>query len=128
MSIDNINYFLMTAGALSIIVGLVHSVLGELLIFKKLRNGSLVPTRPAPPLRQRNIRILWATWHLASVFGFAMGAILIHFASITEIPNIVIQSIALSMCSASILVCYATKAQHPGWIGLLLVAVLCWLA
>jgi hypothetical protein len=81
-----------------------------------------------PPLQERNIRILWATWHLASIFGFAMGAILIQLAITVETPNFIIQSIAFSMCSGSVLVFYATKAKHPGWIGLLVVAVPCWLA
>ena len=118
----------MSAGFLSIIVGLVHSILGEFLVFKNLRNGSIVPTTSAPPLRERNIRILWATWHLASIFGFAIGAILIQLATTAEAPAFIIRSIALSMFSGSILVFYATKAKHPGWIGLLVVALLCWLA
>jgi len=118
----------MSAGLLSILVGLVHSVLGEFLVFKTLREGSLVPTSPAPPLRQRNIRILWATWHLASIFGFAVGAILIHLAMQAQTPFFIIQSIAVSMFVSSVLVFYATKAKHPGWVGLLAVAVLCWLA
>ena len=122
------NYLLISAGLLSIAIGLVHSILGEFLIFRNLRNGSLVPTTSAPPLREKNIRILWATWHLASIFGFAIGAILIQLGTTVEAPAFIIQSIALSMCSGSVLVLYATNAKHPGWIGLLIVAVLCWLA
>lgn len=122
------NYLLMSAGFLSIVVGLVHSILGEFLIFKHLRNNSLVPNVSVAPLQERNIRILWATWHLASIFGFAMGAILIQLATTSETPDFVIQSIAFSMCTASALVFYATKAKHPGWVGLLGVAALCWLA
>lgn len=122
------NFLLMSAGCLSIVVGLVHSILGEFLVFKKLRNGFLVPTTSAPPLRARNIRILWATWHLASIFGFAMGAILIQLSTMAETPVFIIRSIAFSMFSGSVLVFYATNAKHPGWIGLLVVALLCWLA
>lgn len=118
----------MSAGFLSIVVGFVHTILGEFLVFKKLREGSLVPTTSAPPLKERNIRILWATWHLASVFGFAMGAILIQLAINVETPAFIIHSIAFAMCLGGILVCYATKAKHPGWVALLIVAILCWLA
>lgn len=122
------NLLLLSAGFLAIIVGLVHSILGEFLIFKNLRNSSLVPNVSVPPLRERNLRILWATWHLASIFGFAIGAILIDLAIASESPAFAIQSIAFSMCTASVLIFYATKAKHPGWVGLLGVAVLCWLA
>jgi len=123
-----LDYLLISAGLLSITVGLVHSILGELLIFKNLRNRSLVPNVSLPPLREKNIRILWATWHLASVFGFTMGAILIKLAIMSTPSSFIIQSIAFSMCVASALVFYATKARHPGWVGLFGVAILCWLA
>lgn len=122
------NYLLLSAGILSIVVGVIHSVLGEYLIFKNIRQGSVVPTVSAPPLRERNIRILWATWHLASVFGFAMGAILIYLAKSTDIQAFIVHSIAVAMLFGSVLVFYSTKAKHPGWVGLLIVAVLCWLS
>ena len=68
---------LAAAAVLSVVTGVVHSVLGEWLMFRHLRQGTLVPQLGAPPLRARNIRILWATWHLASVFGWAFAAILL---------------------------------------------------
>ena len=122
------NYLLLSAGLLSISVGLVHSILGEILIFKNLRKNSLVPNVSLPPLREKNIRILWATWHLASIFGFSISAMLIHLAMSPSNSSYIIQAVAIAMCSSSVLVCYATKAKHPGWIGLLAVSVLCWLA
>lgn len=66
---DSIQPYLATAAGLAVLIGIVHSFLGERLIFRKLRDGSFVPDREAPPLSARNVRILWATWHLASVFG-----------------------------------------------------------
>ena len=68
--------YLLAAAVIAVVVGIVHSALGEFLIFRKLRSVGLVPTEPASPLQSRHIRILWATWHLASVFGFALAAIL----------------------------------------------------
>lgn len=123
-----LNYLLFLAGLLSIAVGFIHSVLGEYLIFKKLREESLVPAIAAPPLGERNIRIIWATWHLASVFGFAMGAMLIYLSRLTDVPAFIVDSIAASMCIGGLLVFIATKAKHPGWVGIMVVAVLCWLS
>ena len=57
------------AGLIAALTGVAHSFLGERLIFRHLRSGGLIPTLAAPPLRERHIRILWATWHLGSVFG-----------------------------------------------------------
>ena len=57
------------ASLLAILTGVVHSLLGERLIFRHVRSKSVVPSLPAPPLQARHIRILWATWHLASVLA-----------------------------------------------------------
>jgi hypothetical protein len=123
------NITLFAAGILSIIVGLVHSILGEFLIFKKLRDGTVIPTMATAPLREKNIRILWATWHIASFFGWALGAMLIKI-SISGFSDsaIIVQYTGVAMFLAGILVLISTKARHPGWVGLCGVAILCWLA
>ena len=55
------------AGLLAFATGLVHSLLGERLIFRRLREHGASVTE------SRRLGILWATWHLASVFGWALG-------------------------------------------------------
>ena len=125
------NIVLFAAGILSFFVGVVHSVLGEVLIFRRLRKGTIVPTVGKSLLLERNVRILWATWHIATVFGWGVGCILLYLSQIEENPastNFVVQAIACSMFVSGLLVLIATKARHPGWAGLMGVAVLCWLA
>lgn len=119
------------AGVLAALTGVVHSVLGERLIFRFLRQGSFVPTTSTPPLRESHIRILWATWHVGSVFGWAFAGILLHLAFApldTSLSQFVLSAIVSSYFGASMLVLVGTKGQHPGWIALLLVAVSAWAA
>jgi hypothetical protein len=123
--------YLFAAAALSVLIGIVHSVLGEILIFRKLRQGFLVPDRAAPPLGERHVRILWATWHIVSIFGFAFAAILVRVGTVTaeeSLQNIVLTSTGLAFFGASILVLVGTKGRHPGWIGLAATAALIALA
>lgn len=123
------NTLLLAAGLLSIFVGLIHSILGELLIFKKVRDGAIVPAVSSGLLGEGNIRILWATWHIASIFGWVAGVMLISIANNGFSGSaLFIQYISASMFAAGLLVFIATKARHPGWIGLCGVAILCWLA
>ncbi len=122
------NTYLTIAALLTIAIGTVHSVLGEVIIFSKVRNRGLVPTLPVAPLQARNIRIIWATWHLASVFGFSIAALLLQQAQQAKLAIFSIHAIAVGMLAAAMLVLYATKGRHPGWCGLLGVAVLCWVA
>lgn len=124
-----INYFLIAA-ILVVIVGIIHSALGEFLIFRHLRKNSLVPTLEAPPLRERHVRILWASWHIVTLFGFSFGAVLLWLSQFTQHGNFELfikDVIICSMLAGSLLVLWATSGKHPGWLGLGAVALLTWL-
>lgn len=116
------------AGVIALVTGIVHSVLGEILIFKQLRVSGLVPTLTTPQLRERNIRIIWATWHLASVFGWAFAGILLQlaFAPNGSSTELIVNAVVFANLAGSALVLIGTKGRHPGWVALLLVAVFTW--
>lgn len=115
---------LATASVLALATGLVHSFLGERLIFRHLRASSIVPTLPAPPLQNRHVRILWATWHLASVLAWALAGLLWQLASgpgTTLSAQSVLVASAIGFIAGSLLVLFATRGRHPGWIALAIV-------
>lgn len=121
------NYYLLTASILITFVGILHSVLGEKRLFSKLRSGNVVPTQAPSPLQERHIRILWATWHVVSLFGFGYAALLYWFAlpSTNIVFDIGLRLIfSIPVLVSALLVMWATKGKHPGWVGLLLVGVL----
>lgn len=118
------------AAIVAIFTGIVHSALGERLIFRHLRSGSLVPSKGAAPLLGRHVRILWATWHLASVFGWALAAILFWLAVNPRAPlaTLVASAIVAAYAGGALLVLLATRGRHPGWLALAAVAALTWIA
>lgn len=121
---------LLLAGLLAILVGLAHSVLGEILIFRRLRSGGIIPTEGHPILKERHVRILWATWHLVTVLGWALAAVLLLMAASIGEPlakSVIMTIVVAAMAASSALVLIATNGKHPGWLGLLGVAVLAWL-
>lgn len=124
------NLYLLIAGILCFFLGVVHSFLGEYLIFKNKRNkGSLTPSKVGVELKERHLRILWATWHLASVFGWCIGAILIKIAVTENLQNkelvdFILPSIVFTMLLSSALILIGTKGKHPGWIVLLVIGIL----
>lgn len=118
------------AAILAIVVALVHSILGEVMIFRRMRKpGRVVPSDGGERLTGPNVRILWASWHLLTVFGVGMAAMLLRLASSarTAEHDFIAQAIAMSMLGGSLLVLVNTRGRHPGWIGLLGVAGLVWL-
>ena len=124
----NTNIFI--AGILCFLLGIIHSILGEYLIFKSKRNkGNVVPSKKSPALKERHLRIIWATWHLASLFGWCIGVVLIHIslnqnAFLVESFDFILQAIMYTMFLGSLLVFIGTKAKHPGWVVLLLIGIL----
>jgi hypothetical protein len=124
------NTYLATAAGLAILIGLVHSILGERMVFSRLRQGTVVPAYGGTLLRGHHVRILWATWHIVTLLGWAVAAALLLLAaeaSPSPLHIALLQVIALAMAASGVLVLVGTKARHPGWIGLLGVSVLTWL-
>jgi hypothetical protein len=124
------NASLAAAAALTIVIGLVHSVLGERLVFSRLRQGTLVPTQGGTLLRGHHVRILWATWHVVTVLGWAVAAVLLLLAAepvLGPLHVALLQVIALAMMASGALVLVGTRGRHPGWIGLMGVAGLTWI-
>lgn len=119
--------YLLAAGCLSIALGIIHSVMGEILIFQRMREGRIIPTNGHPILKERHVRILWASWHLVTVFGWGLGVILLRYSlPSTEhtIQSFVDNTILITMLSGAFLVFIGTKGKHPGWVVLLAIAIL----
>lgn len=122
------NVWLLAAAVLSLVVGLVHSVLGEQMIFRKLRRpGHYIPDLGGDALNSGNVRILWAAWHALTVMGWAFAALVAvvgYRDDASSGSDLMLTSIAVAMAVSAGLVLVACKGRHLGWIGLLGIAVL----
>lgn len=123
------NRFYFTAAVLVFLVGLIHSVMGERMIFRRMRRGGLIPTNGAKLIGEGRVRILWASWHIVTVFGWCFAAILLWLAQTKalEAYGFIANAVSIAMMVSAALVFIGTRARHPGWAGLLGVAVLTWL-
>ena len=117
----------LSAALLTVSVGTIHSVLGELLIFAPLRRATLAPLATPATIPRGHMGILWASWHLATVFGLAQAGLLAWLALRPQprADSVLLGGlVAVAMGLGSGFVCLATAGRHPGWIGLAAVAVL----
>lgn len=125
------NYYFVSAGLLCFIIGLVHSVLGERLIFHRMRHpGQIIPRDGGDSLAVRQLGIVWASWHALSAFGFGFGVLMMAMGLGAWTPGdaeILTQTTAWSMAIGAALVLFGTAGRHPGWLGLGAVAALVWL-
>ena len=121
------NWYFFAAAVLLFAVGLVHSVLGERLIFRRMRAAGAIPTNGGQILHEGHVRILWASWHVATVLGWCMAVALVWLSlpsSGSQGASLVAQAIVAAMLACSLLVFVGTKGRHLGWVGFLSVAVL----
>ena len=121
------NMLLMMASGGLALVGVAHSVLGEVMVFRTLRTGGMVPTAGHPVLRQWHVRILGATWHLASILGWALSALLWRLANApadADLRTWLAQVAVVALLASALLVLGATRGRHPAWAALLAIAAL----
>jgi len=135
---------LLIAAALGLaLVGLVHSVLGEIMVFRGLRTqgvrarglrhdvgatSSNVPTW-ALALPREHLGIVWASWHLVTLLGWALSALLWRLGTVPSDAALaawVADVAGMVTLAGGMLVLYATRGRHPGWAALLVVAALVW--
>lgn len=124
------NLYLATAAGLATVIGVVHSLLGERLVFSRMRQGQWIPTNGGNVLREPHVRILWAGWHALIALGLAMAAALWLLAAervLSGLHQSLLNIIAVGMVASAALVFFGTKARHPGWIDLLALAAFVWL-
>ncbi|GGO70220.1 hypothetical protein [Bowmanella pacifica] len=124
------NSYLVTAGILTLLLGAAHSILGEVLIFRRFNLNAIKSDEVKQFLSIRQFRSLWASWHLVSVLGWGMGAALLclAFADTRIDPMLIIaRMLSLTFLVSSIFWLFSTKGKHPAWIVLLIISVLLFL-
>lgn len=122
----SLNTMLIAAAALAFATGLAHTVLGEVLIFRRLRRGTLVPTFGGELLRERHVRILWSSWHVLTLMGWCVAAMLLALAQwpASDMTRVVERMLSLAMLAGGVTVLFGTRGRHPGWVAMSLVALL----
>lgn len=113
-----INITLASAALLLALTGIVHSALGEGMVFR--RQG----------MRQalgKQWGIVWATWHIPTALGLALalwlGWLALHTPSLAPL-RLGLQCLALGLGGSAALVAWATRGRHPGWLAMGITAAL----
>jgi len=121
------NRYYLAGAVLLVLIGLIHSVLGEVLIFQRMRSSGVVPTQGGKLLGAGHVRIVWASWHVVSVLAWAVAALLVELGTGPAggaDPQRMLAWIVGALLASSALVGLGTRGRHPGWLGLLAVAAL----
>ncbi|MFY0689333.1 MAG: hypothetical protein JXQ90_19335 [Cyclobacteriaceae bacterium] len=108
------NYIQVVVLSLLTLLGVAHSIMGEIRIFRNVQQSSLGRYRG----------IIRASWHLLSLFGFALCFLLFQvYSNGLAIKALNAVLIALMLVSSA-LVGFLTRAKHPAWGVFLVIGVL----
>ena len=135
------NVFFLAACGVLLILALSHSVMGEVLLIRRISKEGLPPLAPfslveipklglagSPDLALSTLRF---TWHLAGVLGLGIGAILL-WLGLPSSPRsdlaFVQTTLAVTFFACSLVVLFCTTGKHPGWVAFAAVGILTFLA
>jgi hypothetical protein len=129
------NSYLLIAACLIFLLGIFHSVLGEIKIFMRMKNAEELPVLRGIPLlwnRPDAARItIRMVWHLATVLAFCIATILTLLSlrsSLSENEVCFVKIIGSSMLLSFVLSLIVSKGSHMAWIFFLAIGMLCFIA
>jgi hypothetical protein len=116
---------LLIAAALLLLLGLVHSVLGERYILVRLfRRDNLPRLFGSDVFTKRTLRF---AWHLTTVVWLGVAVLLVRMAGVQTLGAPEIGGTVAATAGVSALVALVgSRARHPAWIVFLVVAGLVW--
>ncbi|HXW99619.1 MAG TPA: hypothetical protein VEJ00_00280 [Candidatus Acidoferrales bacterium] len=121
------NVYFAVAGALLILLALVHSFLGERALLQRLFRRTGLPKLFGDEFYTR--RILRFTWHLTSIVWIGAGTafLLIAVRKPDRTANAVADIFAVVFLLSGMFSVVEVHGRHPSWAVFLLVALLLWI-
>lgn len=125
------NLYAFLAGVLTFLLSAIHSLLGEKLIFRHIAKGGLREADALALFPARRWASMRSTWHLVSLMGCGLGALLVAIGTWPTKETSVQTTKAI--LATTFLVCalywvLGTRGKHPAWIVMVIIAGLALLA
>jgi hypothetical protein len=124
---DVVNGFLAAAALLSVAGGVIHSVLGERLIFRALSPESLPAVTGSGDFTRQVLRFFW---HLVSVAWWGFAVLLWHLAEHDALEGLARGTavvIGWTFFASALVALVGSKGKHFAWVILLVIAACVWL-
>lgn len=116
------NLWLWSAVALIVLLGLVHSVLGERYILTRLFRRDLPKLFGSDDFTKRTLRF---AWHLTTVVWWGVAVVLIVLA--TDDVQAAFDVLAATALVSAIVALVGSRGRHLAWVVFLVIAAALWL-
>ena len=113
------------ASGLIVIMSLAHSYLGERYILGRLFRQSLPPLFGDDSFTKQTLRFVW---HLMTVMGFGLAALLLLWAQGHGGSSYTLYLIAGLFVIMALFPLFMTRGRHLSWVVMLVIGILCFYA
>ena len=120
------NFYLLISAIIIIVIGVVHSIVGEKLIIIPTLKLELPQIGGSDLIAGRTLRF---AWHLTTLVWWAIAAMLISFANqpLTPPAMIAVQIFSVAFFLSGITSLVIARGKHFSWYVFLTVSLLMWL-
>ena len=117
---------LLAAAALTLLIVIAHSILGERYILIRLFRRELPRLFGADVFTKRTLRL---AWHITSAMGLGFAALLVAMASHGGVDqHTIVAIIAATFALSGVIALVTSRGSHLSWIVSIAIAALAWLA
>jgi hypothetical protein len=117
--------FLAVAALLAVLIGVLHSYLGErYLLIRLFRRENLPRLFGSDEFTKRTLRF---AWHVTSIAWFGLAGILLLLARQQASPLAVSRAVAGTFLASALLAAAGSRGRHYSWVVFLAIAALAWL-
>ena len=122
------NLHLLISAVLLVSLSIAHTIVGEVLVLRPLDRATGLPgIRGSVRTMRETLRF---AWHVTSVLGVGVAAVLLHCARLTPLDGDsarVVRIVALTCAASFVVALVGSRGRHPSWVVFLVVAILSWL-
>ncbi|MCH1883370.1 hypothetical protein [Agrococcus sp. ARC_14] len=115
---------LVVAAALVALLGIAHSILGEVAIIRPMERQTQLPKLRGADFPLNTIRF---AWHVTSLLALGFAVVLLQLASGIP-PHAVVAAIGWTLLACSVLPLVWSRGRHPSWIIFIIAGALCLLS
>ena len=116
---------LLVAAALTVLIGIAHSVLGERYILMRLFRQPLPKLFGSDHFTKNTLRF---AWHITTIAWFGFAAILVHLHGGELSRTHVLAAIGLVFGISAVIALAASRGRHLSWIVFGAIALACYLS
>ncbi|MCP4551188.1 MAG: hypothetical protein GY834_03905 [Bacteroidetes bacterium] len=117
------NLFFLSAAILLVIIGLIHSFVGEQKLITPLSRQTSNTVFEEDSLNRPVLRV---AWHLTTIAWWGLAIVIFDLANLSRPPQLTVHAMAGTFILTGFSIGVFTRGKHPAWIVFGIISILLW--